>query len=234
MKKLNSKMKLILIGTALILAPIVFIVAGVFFVRIGFVIRDNLNLKSMFSVVYDNNFKLVDLVYWYVTTIGVGITAYFSYILFNVSKRSNEIADIMRKKEENRDKEDERENAIIVHYNIIHIFKIARELFNILFNNKLETNDYSTIPSILNNKEWIKNIALISSEINSDEIGQLYNIFERVEIIKDLIAGKARKDTILNNLKILFDNTLLFDVFKYPYLMEQTDHTEKLFTTQLR
>lgn len=234
MKKFNNKMKFILIVIAVILAPIIFIIVGAFLVRISFNVRDNLNLKYMFSAVYDNNFKMGDLVYWYVTTIGVGITAFFSYILFNVSKRSNEIADGMRQKEEKRDREVERENAIIIHYNIIHIFKIARELFNMLLNNEVELNDYSIIPSILNNEEWIKNIALISSEINIDEIDQLYDIFERAEIIRDLVVCKAKKDNILDNLKILFDNSLLFDVFKYPYLMRQTNHTEKLFTTQLR
>ncbi len=234
MKKFNNKIKLILIIIAVIWAPIVFIIVGAFLVRISFYIRDSVNLKYILSSVYDNNFKMGDLVYWYVTTIGVGITAFFSYILFKVSKRSNEIADSIRQKEEKRDREVERENAIIIHYNIIHIFKIARELFNMLINKDVELNDYSTIPSILNNEEWIKNIALISSEINSDEIDKLYDIFERAEIIRDLIVCKARKDNILDNLKILFDNSLLFNVFKYPYLMEQTNHTEKLFTTQLR
>lgn len=217
-----------------LIAPMFIVILVVCLINIGLKISEILSLKSIILINNENIFDLSELVDWYITASGAIVTGVLSYFVLNVSRKSNEIADKIRMNEEDRENESKRENSYIVYYDIMHIFKIARELFISLKINNLDINQYTLIPSIVNNQEWSKNIALISSEMDNEEINQLYDIFERAEIIKELVNKKATKDEVINNLKVLFDNTLLFDVFEYPYLIKKTEHIEKIFCTQLR
>jgi hypothetical protein len=144
--------------------------------------------------------QIKDLIYYQVNVISIVITGFFSYMVFKVTERSNDLAEknleltqIMAKRDDQREMEKIKENAFIVYYDLLLGLNDIKKLYVAYC-----INDLSNSPEqMFFSNEWIKNVAALKnvfdeesklSENNIDYIEYIYELYGDLLVIKDILS----------------------------------------------
>ncbi|MBP1927180.1 hypothetical protein J2Z76_003053 [Sedimentibacter acidaminivorans] len=176
-----------------------------------------LNISQYFPTQFNHifvdssrTFKITEYLELWVSLIGVLATAYLSYLLLTVSKKSNDISERLSDLEQKRDRQLIKSNAAIIYYQIIHSVNEMKLLYlKYVLNKKIRCND-----SIKLHNEWISILGNLQDEFSLEETDLIYDFFIDVETInnstdnekRDLIENVFKK----NLLPCYFDSPSMF------------------------
>ncbi|WP_428910704.1 toxin-antitoxin system YwqK family antitoxin [Niallia sp. Krafla_26] len=127
--------------------------------------------------------SLSDLWTFLLTVYSIGITGYFSYLVWKINKRSLYISEELENLEKNRDFEDRRKRALIVYYDLQRGLTYIRELYISL----IIKEEKPKLNRIFFSENWIENVAALRSNLENDDISKLYKIYNDFYTIKNLL-----------------------------------------------
>ena len=163
--------------------------------------------------------KTGDYIYYYFTIMAIEVTAMLSWALLQTSRKSNNLSEAIKAKEDNRDNEKVKESAMIIYYDLLSKMRIFKNLYVTLILSK-ETKKVNTIEI---NNDWIKNLAELRNILSKREIDVLFDLYENfsllqkaqvcsdVEAVKDItksIAGKLFIDVLLKYMWMDFEGKI--------------------------
>lgn len=158
--------------SALIIIPI-----GITLFLVDYFVVDISQVTELFSsysrklTITANDFPtLSEIIYYLICIYTLIITGIFSWVIWQTSKKSNQLAEEIKIKEENRDKENVRENALIIYYDLTLAFEDLRKLFISRIINK----EKSTPSRIFLSNDWIKNVAILRDKLKPEETNDIY------------------------------------------------------------
>lgn len=115
------------------------------------------------------------------------VTAFFSYILWQTSVKSNKLAETINRttneKEESLEREKVKENALIVYYDLTLGIQDLMKLYV----SRIDNNKSPNPKRLFFSDQWIKNIALIRYSFSSSELNKLYTLYGDLLILKNLL-----------------------------------------------
>lgn len=193
-----------------------------FFINIFVILLDiGLSISQYFPTWFNHifidsarNFKITEYLELWVSFIGVFATAYLSYLLLTVSRKSNNISERLSDLEQKRDRQFINSNAAIIYYQIIHSVNEMKLLYlKYVLNKKIRCND-----SIKLHNEWIHILGNLQNEFSLEETDLIYDFFIDVETInnstddeKIYLIGHVLKKNLL---PCYFDSPGMFDLEK--------------------
>lgn len=144
-----------------------------------------------------------DYIYWYGSYLMIIVTAIFSYVLWKSSERSNKLAEEIKNREDNRDNEIIRENALIVYFDIFMGLDDLRKLYS--YHVLVDKKHYLNAPQkLFFSKEWIKNVAILKDKLSTSDIKTIYNLYGKLLTIKGLLDDKVDIKELSEVVKGLF------------------------------
>ncbi|WP_432664502.1 hypothetical protein R9X47_28735 [Wukongibacter baidiensis] len=164
---------------------IIVVILAVVFIPLMFnIINYITEYEIIFNIFFPKGWKLLkvdlnkaieigDLIYYFATGLSIGITSIFSYMIYKASAKSNNLAEEIKRKEENRDREIVRENALILYYDLL---LGLNDLKNLYINRRI----YDSIPEpkkMLVREDFIKNVAILKNELSIDEMEKIYRLY---------------------------------------------------------
>jgi len=184
--------RIILIIILLLLLPIIVLNILSFFLfgnitEIIYIILKNRNNLSFTSESYPT---LSEAINYTLTGYSIIVTCIFSYALLKTSVRSHETAESIRDLENNRDKENIRQSALIVYYELLTGFSNIRELYSSVI---LE-NEEPSPKKLFFSDDWVKNISLLKDTLNSKEITEIYKIYNRFLTLKSILDSDSNSN----------------------------------------
>ena len=122
-KTLKNKITKILIilsvGILVFMSPFVIIPTFLWLLNILIPTITQEKIKDISVLISKHGYKLSDYTNYFILLLQVVVTSVFSYALWKSSSRSNELAERIDEKEDNKEKGLVRENALIVYYDLI-------------------------------------------------------------------------------------------------------------------
>jgi hypothetical protein len=170
------------------------------FVKLGCMIIRTGELKIDFN----NAIDIGDYIYWYSCFLLIEVTTIFSYVLWKSSEKSNNLAEEIKKREDNKDKEYVRENALIVYFDLLIGLDDLRKLYtyHVLGNKKYYLNPPK---ELFFSDEWIKNVAVLKNKLSTNGIKTIYDLYGKLLTIRGLLDEKQKdKDLSTDDIKALF------------------------------
>ncbi|MHB9940523.1 hypothetical protein CF065_02535 [Clostridium sporogenes] len=212
-KKIKKKLKnnYLLWGIIVLIVPGIAIYLLNLLLKIGCYMGDWLSQYMDLSfIIIDTNssISIGDYISYYFTIMALEVTGILSWALLKTSRKSNELSEAIKAKEDNRDNEKVKESAMIIYYDLLSNVRILKNLYVTLILNK-ETKSVEVIDI---NKDWIKNLSELRILLSKREIDVLFELYENfsslskaqvcsdAEAIKCITKGTANK---------LFINVLL-------------------------
>ncbi|MFP3886285.1 hypothetical protein U8V97_12535, partial [Priestia filamentosa] len=120
-----------------------------------------------------------------ITIYSVGITAIFSYLVWKVSEDSLQVSEDLRNLEKKRDSENEREQALIVYYDLQHGFTYIKDLYiSLIIKNK---NPNPT--RMFFSEDWIKNVATLRNNLTRSELNNVYQLYNDFFTLQNLLEN---------------------------------------------
>jgi len=116
--------------------------------------RNNINLSLE---IYPT---LSEAINYTISGYSIIVTGIFSYALLKTSIKSYEIAESIKSLESNRDREQIRQSALIVYYELLTGFSNVKDLYVSVVLNNTSPNPKRLFFS----EDWVKNIALLKNE----------------------------------------------------------------------
>ncbi|OPA14913.1 hypothetical protein BHL21_18760 [Bacillus cereus] len=129
------------------------------------------------------------------TVYGIIITAYFSFLVWKVSKSSFQVSEDLKILEENRDKEAIREQALIVYYDLQRGFSYLRDLYISIVLQKGQANPKRLFFS----EEWIKNVATLRNGLSNEDLEAIYRIYNDFLTLQGLLESQSEKQEELSS-----------------------------------
>lgn len=144
--------------------------------------------------------KIGDYLYYYFTIAGIGLTAILSYAIWRTSVKSTNLAKAINDKEENRDKENIKESALILYYDLIFKISILKELFS----QKPFKNRVQEVKKLIVTSDWMKHIVALRNILDRQELYTLIDLYNSFLSLHYLIDSDnevhAELDDLVNNL----------------------------------
>ncbi|MFL0194418.1 hypothetical protein ACJDU8_02355 [Clostridium sp. WILCCON 0269] len=171
--------------------------------------------------------KLSETIYYLICTYTLIVTAIFSWAILQSSIESNKLAKEIKNKEDNKENEVIRENALIVYYDLILGIKDLRKLYvSRIINQK------SAVPKkLFFSNEWIKNVAVLKNHLSSDEMSCIYNLYGRFLTIAALLDERQTKKDYFESLDEEINNLsyeIYSSIFPKEFLKSYEDDEVKL------
>lgn len=143
--------------------------------------RDHLTLTSQ---TYPT---LSEAINYTISGYSIVLTALFSYFLLKSSVKSYEIAESIKSLENNRDRENIRQSALIVYYELLTGFSNMRDLYiSVVLNDALPNPK-----RLFFSEDWVKNISFLKDELSDSEINEVYKIYNRFLTIKSILETES-------------------------------------------
>ncbi len=153
-------------------------------------------------------FDLNDYFNFFTVFLQIIVTSIFSYFIWKSSQRSNKLSEEIKEKEENRDKEFIRENALIVYYDLSLGLKNLLKLYN----SRILNEEDAKPKKLYFSDNWIKNVAVLKDKLQNEEINSIYTLYEDLHTIKDFLNNKKEDHSNLDNsIKNLYCKVFIFD-----------------------
>ena len=149
-------------------------------------------LKGRPNVTSDAVTSLSNILALILTIYSILITAVFSYLVWRVSQGSLQVSRELKNLEVHRDSESEREQALIVYYDIQRGFSYLRNLYISLLLKNQNPNPIRLFFS----DDWIKNVASLRNKLSRSELNKVYELYNEF-YIDSLIA-----DFSINNISL--------------------------------
>jgi hypothetical protein len=115
------------------------------------------------------------------------ITTVFSYILWKTSVKSNDLAERIDKKDDDREQGIIRENALIVYYDITLGLNDLIKLYDSRIIHKKSPSPKRMFFS----SDWIKNVAFLKDRLNHTDISELYSLYGNLLTVRDLLENST-------------------------------------------
>jgi hypothetical protein len=153
-----------------------------------------------------------------ITIYGIGITAFFSYLVWKVSERSLQVSEDIKNLEENRDSELCREQALIVYYDLQRGITYLRDLYISTVINKQSPNPKRLYFS----NDWIKNVATLRNNLSSEQLAKIYDIYNDFFTIQSMLDSESSGDSKneISSIVKLVGNKMFADFIPLPLLKE--------------
>lgn len=212
-KKIKEK----LINNYLLWGISIFIIPGIAIYLLNLLLKLGCCMGDWLSQYIDLSFIIIDTtasitigdyIYYYFTIMAIEVTAILSWALLQTSRKSNELSEAIKAKEDNRDNEKVKESAMIIYYDLLSKVSILKNLYVTLILNK-ETKSVNVIDI---NKDWLKNLSELRALLSKREIDVLFELYEnftslqKAQVCLDAEATKGITKGIADK---LFINVLL-------------------------
>lgn len=159
-------------------------------------------IKAGESIIKFQTISIGDYIYWYSCFLVIEVTAIFSYVLWKSSEKNNYLSEQIKKREDNRDNEIVRENALIVYFDLLMGLDDLRKLYS--YHVLGEKKYYPNPPKeLFLSSEWIKNVAVLKNKLSTNDIRTVYNLYGKLLTIKERFINE-NKDLPINDIKELF------------------------------
>lgn len=160
-------------------------------------------IKTNEIVINFTPIELGDYIDWYGSYLMIAVTAIFSYVLWKSSERSNKLAEEINNKEDRRDNEIVRENALIVYFDLLMGLDDLRKLYqyHVLGNKKHNPN---APKKLFFSNEWIKNVAILKNKLSTSDIKTIYDLYGKLLTIKELLDDNVDIKELSEEVKALF------------------------------
>ena len=156
----------------------------------------------------DYIFDLNDYFNFFTVFLQIIVTSIFSYFIWKSSQRSNKLSEKIKEKEENRDKEFIRENALIVYYDLSLGLKNLLKLYN----SRILNDEDAKPKKLYLSDNWIKNVAVLKDKLQNEEINFIYTLYGDLHTIKDFLNDKNENHSNLDDsIKSLYKKVFIFD-----------------------
>ncbi|MHA7097720.1 toxin-antitoxin system YwqK family antitoxin [Priestia megaterium] len=192
MKKLFHKNKRLILIILILLLPIL-ISIGLLYLIFGNLydaLIKMFELRGKPNITKDAITSLSYIWTFILTIYSIVITSFFSYLVWKVSKDSLLVSKDLKNLEEKRDSENEREQALIVYYDLQHGFSYLRDLYISL----LIKNQSPNPARIFFSDDWIKNVATLRNKLTRPELNQVYQLYNDFFTIQSLLENTYSKD----------------------------------------
>lgn len=163
----------------ILVSPIIIISFMSFIVNLG---TKHIGTKEMI-INLQKPIDIGDYIYYYVTTIGIEVTAILSYAVWQTSVESNNLAKEIKIKEDNKDTETIRENALIIYYDLLLGLRDIKKLYVSI---KIHRSSPNPKKMFIRN-DFIKSIAILRNELSKKEIEEIYDLYGTLLTIKNLL-----------------------------------------------
>ena len=187
------------------LSVLVVLVFPIFFMSLlAIVVKSGSGLigKSGLIIDFSKEVDIGNYIYWCSCFLVIEVTAIFSYVLWKSSERNNNLSEQIKKKEDNRDNEIVRENALIVYFDLLMGLDDLRKLYS--YHVLGEKKYYPNPPKeLFFSREWIKNVAVLKNKLSTNDIRTVYNLYGKLLTIKERVINE-NKDLAINDIKELF------------------------------
>lgn len=161
---------------------------------IGVIMRVGSQIFSIPVIVID--FKSVlnfgDYINYVLIIVTIEVTAIFSFAIWKSSEENNELTQTISLRDANREFEIVRESALIIYYDLIINFEILLSQYS----NRNKKESFNNLYKLDLNKDFIKNIANLRNNLNSNEIDFLFKLYKDLQIIDGYDFTSEDKRTI--------------------------------------
>lgn len=160
------------------------------------------NVFEMLSIILSNRNQLTfsaeayptlsETIDYMVAGYSIVVTGIFSYVVWRTSVQSYEVAEAVKKLEENRDKEMIRQGALISYYELLTGFSNLRELF-------ISVNLENSLPNpkrMFFSDDWVKNISTLRDKLTPTEINEVHKIYNRFLTLKSLLETEVEREKL--------------------------------------
>lgn len=175
-------------------------------------------LRGQPSKTADAMSSLSYVITWILSIYSIVVTAVFSYMVWKINEksltiseelkenektsnrenrilaeRSLEISEELKRIEENREFESKREKALIVYYDLQRGFSIIRNLYC----KYILKNDKILLEKVFFGENWIENVASLRNELISEDIHELYSIYNSLYTIQSYLESEIENDKFI-------------------------------------
>lgn len=185
----------------------------VFFLDIGLYISGHLP-TSLINVFIDHSrvLKITEYIDLWFSALNIVVTSILSYLLLEVSKKSNEISETVSYLEESRDANTLNDNIAFVYYQIVHSFDELHRLYIDYF--ILNKTSYKQIKI---HSDWITTLSKLQSVLSISEIDIIYQLFVDIESINN---SRTEQKEVVKNIYQKYMLSCFFDAKDYLSLQE--------------
>ena len=145
-----------------------------------------------FKLIIDLNKDLGvgDYIYYYATILGIIVTGILSYEIWKTSVKSNKLASEIKLKEDNREREIVKENALIVYCELLFGLSDLKKLY---LSMKIH-NSFPNPKKMLIREDFIKNVAILKNELSQKDIEEIYYLYGHLLTIKTLLEDYTKPE----------------------------------------
>lgn len=228
MKNISKRLIIVLI---LIVPMIILMIGSNYFFDIFEYIKKIVTLKNKLIVTKEDVPLIKDTFGYIINIYYILITGIFSYYIYQSGEKSRELAKEIKEKEDKKDKQDEVEKVFKVFYTLVY------NIEKIIHNDKEKKEDISN--EILLEDNFIKELSVLSTILNKDEIIKIYNIYKNIIVIKSNEKSdkryKVSYETIIKEIimeEILNMNVLQSVQLEYALNEEYYDIFNRIYKKQ--
>lgn len=229
-----------LIGLLILTPLILFVISGAYFFDLFGYIKNIYHLKNNLVIKSDDVPLLKDTIGYLINVYTIIITGIFSYYIYKSGEKSRGLAEEIKDKEDRKDRQEEIEKVFKVFYTLVY------NIEKIIHNEEEKKEDIRN--EILLEDNFIKELSVLSTILNKDEIIKIYNIYKNIIIIKNNnksdMSYKMSYETIIKeivmeeilNMKALQSvkleyalNSEYYDIFNRIYKKQFSDNNEETY-----
>lgn len=154
-----------------------------------FKIISNLSIGEPDFLILTNNYKfdIKDYANFFFLLMQVVVTGFFSYFLWETALKSNKLSEQIKEKEDKKEENTLRENALIVYYDLrLGINDLVK-----LYDAKIKKSKITAPKRLYFSSDWIKNTAVLAEFLSYDDLNSIYTLYGDLHTIKELLEDDS-------------------------------------------